>query len=344
MNELNELYDGLITRYFTGEATPDEISMLSARLAEDPQFRLLFEEYRQTWLLTVKDSVSHTDLDREWSAIAGRINTPEINDSSHPETKTAGTSVKKPVIRQLFSSWKAAASLLVLLSLAAVLFYFSNTPDTVEIIADRPVFEQKLPDGSVVVLQRGSAIRFPEEFGKKNRKVILDGEAFFNVRHNESLPFIVQGENVRIKVLGTKFMVNTKAAENKVSVVLSSGKVSLYFKGSEKENVLLSPGEKAEINTEEKTIEKSVNTDPNFNAWMTGVLEFNNTDLATVAATLEHVYRTKIILSNKELAGCTLTATFRGQAIDEVLNVISLTLGLDVIRKDNTFYVDGTCR
>jgi transmembrane sensor len=341
MDELNTEYNDLMVRYFTGEASPDEISLLSDRLAEDPQFRQLFEEYRQTWLLTVRDSVSGIDLDREWSAISGKINEAEQSEDLGTISKSDN---KKPVIRQLLTSWKVAASLVVLLSMAAVLFYFSNTPDTIEIVADRPVFEQVLPDGSEVILQRGAVIKFPAEFGKKNRKVTLEGEAFFNVRHNESLPFIVQGENVRIKVLGTKFMVNTKAAENKVSVVLSSGRVSLYFKGNEKNNVLLSPGEKAEIDTEEKIIDKSVNTDPNFNAWMTGVIVFNNTDLATIAATLENVYKTKIVLSNKELANCTLTATFRGQAVDEVLNVISLTLGLEVLRKDNTFYVDGTCK
>lgn len=328
MDELNSEYNDLMVRYFTGEASPDEISLLSDRLAEDPQFRQLFEEYRQTWLLTVKDSVSQIDLDKEWSVITGKINTPD----------------KKPVIKQLFSSWKAAASILVLLSVAAALFYFTTTPERLEIVADRAGFEQVLPDGSVVILHKGSAVKFHEEFGKKDRKIELEGEAFFNVRHNDKLPFIVSGENVRIKVLGTKFNVNTRAADNKVSVVLSSGKVSLYFKGNEANNVLLSPGEVAEINTDEKIIDKSVNTDPNYNAWMTGVLVFDNTDLGAVVSALEHVYRKKIILSNKDLKDCTLTATFKGQQIDEVMNVISVTLDLSVLKKDNTFYVDGSCK
>lgn len=341
MDELNTDYNGLIVRYFTGEATPDEISLLSGRLAEDPQFRQLFEEYRQTWLFTVKDSVSQIDMDKEWSAISRKLNFPE--NSSHREGARK-PEPRKPVVRHLLTSWRAAASIILLLSVAAVLFYFTTGPEEIEIIAQSAVLEQVLPDGSVVILHKGSTIKFPEEFGKKNRKVILDGEAFFNVRHNEKLPFIVSGENVRIKVLGTRFNVNTRAAENKMSVVLASGKVSLYFKGKESENVLLLPGEKAEINTEEKIIDKSVNSDANYNAWMTGVVVFENADLGTVAATLEHVYRTKIILSNKDLKDCTLTATFKRQPIDEVMNVISVTLDLSVLKKDNTFYVDGSCK
>lgn len=338
MDEIKSYYDDLLTRYFLGEATPEEINGLSEWLSRDPLNMKLFDEYHQTWLLTVKDAVSSSiDIDKEWSTLMNRIDHPS---SASPATRSLR---KKSPIFSLTTSWKVAASLLILAVIAAVFYYTTLTPDMVEVYAENSNVEQVLPDGSVVTLYKGSTIEYPAEFKKEERTVTLEGEAFFRVTPDAAHPFLVSGNDVRIKVLGTSFNVNTLEGDNMVSVVLSTGKVSLFFKQNESEQLILNPGEKALISIDKKTMQKSANSDPNFNAWMTGTITFNNTNLKEVIATLEKVYQTKIILSNGLSDDCTLTATFHRQSFEEVMQVISMTLDLQITSKDNITTIDGAC-
>lgn len=338
MDEIKSYYDDLITRYFLGEATPEEISGLSDWLSRDPLNIKLFDEYRQTWLLTVNDAVSSSiDIDKEWSELISRIDHPSSASSATRSLR------KKSPIFSLSTSWKVAASIIMLAVIAAVFYYTTLTPNMVEVYAENSNLEQILPDGSVVTLYKGSIIEYPAEFQKKERSVILEGEAFFRVTPDSSLPFVVSGNDVRIKVLGTSFNVNTREDKNMVSVVLATGKVSLFFKQDESEQLILNPGEKALIHLDKKSMQKSANSDPNYNAWMTGNITFNNTNLKEVIATLEKVYQTKIILSNGVSDDCTLTATFNQQSFEEVMQVIGMTLDLQITSKDNITTIDGAC-
>lgn len=338
MDEIKSYYDDLLTRYFLGETTPEEIGSLSEWLSRDPLNIKLFDEYRQTWLLTVKDAVSSSiDIDKEWSAMAEKI------DQQSSESQVTRSLRKKSPIFLLSTSWKVAASIIMLAVIAAIFYYTTLTPNMVEVYAENGNLEQVLPDGSVVTLYRGSTIEYPTEFQKKERRVTLVGEAFFKVTHDPSQPFLVSGNDVRIKVLGTSFNVNTREDDNTISVVLSTGKVSLFFKKNESEQLILNPGEKALISLDNKTMQKSANSDPNFNAWMTGTITFNNTNLKEVIATLEKVYQTKIKLSNGVSDDCTLTATFNQQSFEEVMQVIGLTLDLQITTKDNITTIDGVC-
>ncbi len=92
-----------------------------------------------------------------------------------------------------------------------------------------------LADGSVVSLEPGSTLRYPEHFGTQ-REVYLTGEAFFNVFRDEKHPFLVYAEDVVTRVLGTSFRVKAYGQGKEVRVAVTSGKVSVFKKGSEKYN------------------------------------------------------------------------------------------------------------
>jgi len=312
--------DRLIVRYFTGEATPDETKAISGLLDSDPEFRDAFEEYRQVWLLTAKHSVTSLDTDKDWALLADRI---------------------KPPVRKLYTLRNIAASLIVLIALSASLL-FINSGKQKEIIAEVTGQQLTLPDGSTIILREGAKLAYPASF-RNGRKVTLEGEAFFTVAHDAAHPFIVTGGDVNIKVLGTEFNVRTNAGNNSVSVVLEKGRVSVYLKGEENKNVLLTPGEQALVDINTGKIETSVNTDPNYKAWITRELVFNNSSLSTVAETLQRVYGKEIRLAGSDMTDCLLTATFKDQPLSEVLEVISATLGTSVTIKDNVIYLDGNC-
>jgi len=198
-----------------------------------------------------------------------------------------------------------------------------------------------LPDGSVVSLHAGSQITYPAAFDSKIRKVELKGEAYFEVTHDKTKPFVVASGDARIEVLGTKFNVNTKKAAGTMEVVLTSGKVSVFYNKSPQENVFLNPGEKAVLLTEQKQISKSTNTDPNYMAWKTRVLVFDNETLSEVINTLQNVYQTPVKLADPNLSGCRVTASFNDQSFASVLQVLKETLDLQVKQNGKVVEISG---
>jgi transmembrane sensor len=237
--------------------------------------------------------------------------------------------------------WKVAASVTVLLVSSFLLYFYFSKPGNIVVTAQTTTIEQTLPDGSIVSLHAGSQIIYPEKFASNQRNVELKGEAYFKVAHDKTKPFVVASGDAMVEVLGTQFNVNTHSAEGAMEVVLTSGKVSVYYKANPKQNVLLMPGEKAELNVVQKQIRKSANTDPNYMAWKTHILSFDNENLAQVISTLQKVYQTPILLSDNQLAGCRVTASFNNQTLESVLEVLKQTLDLQISKKGNVMEVAG---
>jgi ferric-dicitrate binding protein FerR (iron transport regulator) len=225
-----------------------------------------------------------------------------------------------------------------MLTVSALAYYYIATPKTVLLAAGKTSLEQTLPDGTIVTLNAGSSIEYPEKFLSSTRSVNLKGEAYFQVTHDASHPFIVSANNASIEVLGTSFNVNTGALTGKMTVLLTEGKVAVYLKSNTKEKIHLAPGEKAEV--ENKTIKKSVISDANYMSWKTGRIVFDNTSLKQIAETLTQVYQTQVTVA-PGLEKCTVTANFNNQSLEAVLNVLKATLDLQVIEKNNSLEITG---
>ena len=126
-----------------------------------------------------------------------------------------------------------------------------------------------------------------------------------------------------------------------MEVVLTSGKVSVYYAQKPKENVVLMPGEKAVLHTTQNQIQKSSNADVNYMAWNTHVLVFDDKTLAEVLTTLEDVYQVPVTLTDERLAGCRVTASFKEQSLKSVLEVLKETLGLNITQSGNSIEISG---
>jgi ferric-dicitrate binding protein FerR (iron transport regulator) len=336
--ENNSAYNiDLITRYLAGEASNEEVVLLNNWLKSDKENLLLFDEYRKTWISIEKEKIeSSVDVDEEWQSFKSRISKPDENNKVidfKPEVNR-NNSLYMRVLKY------AAIAALVAFS-SVLIFKFATKPSDKIVIANIDAVESVLPDGTKVVLNSNSTFEYPEKFAKSERTVKLKGEAYFNVTHNESKPFIISADDVRIVVLGTSFYVNTNAPDNKVEVILTEGKVAVYYKSKPSQKVILNPGDKVEISKTNSSIIKSVNNDENYIAWKTKKIIFNNNSLSEVVLSLNKVYHSNIIISNKILADCRLTATFENQSLDAVLNVLKETLDLEINKSGSTVELSG---
>lgn len=344
MNDNTTYYTDLITRYFAGETTEEELRLLSDWLKADPKNEKLFGEYRKTWQLLEKQNInSKISTELEWKSIQVKMNANVAQDDS--PIKIDSLSQRKNRISSFHSIWLAAAAVVILLISTVQLYYYFSEPTNITVTALATNIEQVLPDGSLVSLHAGSQIKYPAKFDSKIRKVELKGEAYFEVTHDKSKPFIVVSGDARVEVLGTKFNVNTNKTDGTMEVVLTRGKVSVFYKRSPQQNVLLLPGEKAVLLFDQKQISKSANSDPNYMAWKTRVLTFNDETLAQVVNTLQNVYQTPITLKDPQLSGCRVTASFSDQSLNSVLQVLKETLDLQVTENGKMVELSGkACR
>jgi ferric-dicitrate binding protein FerR (iron transport regulator) len=338
-------YTDLIARYFSGEIREDELRFLSDWLKDGSQNQELFRQYKKTWLLLEKQIIhSKVNTDQEWIAMQAKIFTP-VTGIETPVNVISLNQNRNNIKSYVQNMWKAAAVLIILLASSVMLYLYLSRPAKFVITAQATNLEKVLPDGSVVSLHAGSQITYPESFSSNTRNVELIGEAYFKVTHDKTKPFIVASGPARVEVLGTQFNMNTHTLNGAMEVVLTSGKVSVYYKGLQKDNVLLMPGEKAELNTEQKHICKSTNTDPNYMAWKTHVLIFDNETLQQVVNTLHNVYQTPIQIADARLSYCRVTATFNNQSLQSVLEVIKETLDLQVNQNEGKVIISGKgCR
>ncbi|MGE6397372.1 FecR family protein [Chryseobacterium scophthalmum] len=144
-----------------------------------------------------------------------------------------------------------------------------------------------LPDGTEVWLNAESKLKYPTQFNNDRRLVELEGEGYFEVVHNASKPFIVVSKNQCVKVLGTRFNINSYANEPTILTTLVSGSVELTNTQTNTP-ILLKPGQQS------KLLESGFDVYPvdteNFTAWTSNEFQFKGSPLKEVLRQLERWY------------------------------------------------------
>ncbi len=344
MNDNATYYIDFITKYFSGEITEEELRLLSGWLKADTKNEVLFGQYLKTWQLIEQQKIqSSISPGQEWITFRSKI-TATASEDENP-AKIIPLHQNGRSLKRLFrNAWKVAAASVILMVASFLLYTYMARPALITVTARASNMEQVLPDGSVITLHAGSRITYPDRFASSTRNVELHGEAYFIVSHDKTKPFVVASGDARVEVLGTQFNVNTQAPANTMEVVLTTGKVSVYYIAKPQENVLLMPGEKARF-TGQHQISKVINTDPNYMAWKSHVLVFDNETLSQVINTLQNVYQAPLKIVDLPLSECRVTATFNDQSLQSVLKVITETLNLQVRQNGKVIELSGSgCR
>lgn len=178
----------------------------------------------------------------------------------------------------------------------------------------------RLSDGTVVVLNAGSRLIYPVKFTKKNRVVTLEGEGYFQVKHNPGRPFIVQTKQGNITVLGTTFNVNTY--NNQCYTTLVNGRVN--FTGTNREEFQLNPGEQT-IATASGVTKRTVDV-TEYTGWASGEYTFNNRRLDDIMQIIKRWYNVDVYYDNLNLCGIKYSGSLkRNVPINEFLDALELT-------------------
>ncbi len=332
----------LLAKYILNEVNPEEKSEVDAWLNHSDENREELEQIRKM-LDSVDAFYKAEDFNSvaAWQKVQSKMHTPQLR-------VTQKNNVRKEVI-SLFYKVAAIVVFAILLGTAGYYFGFRNKITEVysEIISTEKqvISEYTLPDGSVVALNSNSKLVFQRNFKGNTREVTIYGEAFFDVKHDASKPFIINAGNAQVKVLGTSFNVKAYPETESVEVVVATGKVLVTGKTGIEVNdnhpILLVQGEKGIVANNGSIPAKMENTNPNYLAWKTLDFVFNEIPLHDVIACLENTYHIDIEVSQPELNDLKLTAHFENRPIDFVLNVVRLTFNLDLSEENEQFTFSG---
>ncbi|WPO80290.1 FecR family protein [Flavobacterium sp. KACC 22761] len=204
-------------------------------------------------------------------------------------------------------------------------------------------FRLQLSDGTFVHLNSGTTLKYPIKFiAGENRQVFLDGEAFFDVAKDKKHPFIVNADNLNVRVLGTHFNVSNYPEDALTDVVLVEGSVGMYQSNQEFDalkNTILKPGFKGSFNKENAKIStKPVLTDI-YTSWINGGLTFRNMTFKNIITKLERRYNVTIVNKNEKLANEKFNASFKEESIENVMSYFNDIHGINYTIKDNQILI-----
>ncbi|MBB6274537.1 ferric-dicitrate binding protein FerR (iron transport regulator) [Pedobacter cryoconitis] len=309
--------DDVLVKYMLNEANASEVIEVQAWLNAKAENQKYFNDMKKIW----EDSLRLTEHSEDhesatWSKIEDRLNfnTPVILK-------------RKSLINK---SWlRLAASITMVCGLGWFAFNHFKSPAITNIETKEQVLTQILPDGSQVTLNKNSLISYASKFTGATRPVKLQGEAFFKVTPNSAKPFIISVNNITVKVIGTSF--NVKNRNGKTVIVVETGivKISRY-----QSSIELHPGERVTINQDQKTLSKESNPGKLYNYYRSNQLECKNTTLQELVDALNEIYHTNIVIANHTLKNKQITASFRNSSLEEILDVISLTINVQIQHKN----------
>ena len=317
MKNPNDISNELMLKFLSDTATAEEREAMEAWMADSEENAKYIEQLKSLWAnaesFSLLDSI---DLDQNWQGVQSKVNQQKAGNS------------------KIF--WRIAAAVVFIVSasfLAKSLLY--SPPEQLSITAQEQS-DFTLPDGSVVTLKKGATLKYPEEF-EDERRVTFEGEAFFDVVSNPQKPFIINADDTETMVLGTSFNLKTATSHTGFELVLVEGKVSF---STPNEKVVLTPGQRVSLGAN-GLLEKTENTNRNFQAWQTGTLVFENAKMSDVFQDIGNAYNVRFEMENAAFASCTLTARYDQEDLDSILNTLEILFNTSFNKQQETILVSG---
>ncbi|MEP6595095.1 MAG: FecR domain-containing protein [Ginsengibacter sp.] len=201
-------------------------------------------------------------------------------------------------------------------------------------VAGNPIAQHKenrvlfLPDGSTVTLSPGSKLNYPSSFdGMKKREVFLYGQAFFDIKHNVSRPFIVHTAKLETIVLGTAFNIKAMPDETDITVTVKRGKVKVSDQN--KTLGVITPNQQITYNLRKVSSTMKILDGDSYLDWKEQDLLLDNLTVAEAAKLLEERYKVKIIINEPSLGSQRFTTTFKkDESFEQVLKSICVFNGV----------------
>ncbi|GAB3349513.1 hypothetical protein GCM10027566_05830 [Arachidicoccus ginsenosidivorans] len=210
-----------------------------------------------------------------------------------------------------------------------------DTSSNLLVIPKGENYQITLSDGTEVILNASSSLKFPFHFGRATRDVYLTGEAYFKVAKDKQHPFIVHTPLTQVQVVGTQFNINSYET-NRVTTALIEGKVLTSTKGESP--VDLNPGHAAVYTTTRGFTVKPVDTQDVI-SWIKGVYYFHDLTLQTLAGNMSRIYNVEITIDNASIAAKSVSGILDRSNLPALLEDLKTTMGIQYYYSQDKLHI-----
>jgi transmembrane sensor len=322
----------LLIKFLNNQCTETELNEVlrwvnTDALNEDDK-RWIFEDWN-----SYQDANDLED-DEKFTTIFDKIQEKIDNGNQKKNAKAS-----KTLTLSVVTSWITKAAAVLLIPVLTFLFYTLNekkiesdkyaklTVDSLEVISpigSRTVVQ--LSDGSVVHLNYGSKIKYPQFFSGNTRDVELTGEGFFKIAHNPEKPFIVKAGNINAEAVGTTFNVLAYPDQDIIETTLVNGKVVLYRIGQDgksKTVTTMTPGQHVGYNIQTKAISSTEGNIKKYILWTEGKLIFEDTPILEVTERLGRMFNVDFEVKD-EIKDYIYTVTFIDEPLCQIIDLMTI--------------------
>lgn len=318
----------LAIRYFEGCIAQAEEKLLFDYIGQTEENRARFRQWEKEWKST---NEGDEQTMQEWQRLQCRLRTQEAVIPMLP--------------RRHFCIWRrvAAVAVIVLLTAAGTLgirsmVSLSSSEDF--FVFEAPYGEKSkmtLADGTVVWLNAGSVLKYSDKFNERNRKVILHGEAYFEVTRKEKAEFTVQTCGYDVVVKGTKFDVSAYPEDSVVTTALLEGSVEIY-RGEQR--IEMKPGEMVKLDMVTGKFTRTRNDVKQWKAWSENRIEFEDITLKELVTKLSRQYDVNIRLESEQVGAKRFRISLRNrETIGEVMTALQEIIPITVERRGKDIYI-----
>ena len=313
MKQMDSISDELLVKFILNETTHFEQIQIQQWLEERSRNEKYFEDFKRLWesagSLTLVKSI---DVNDSWRKFQQRIDNSRIIE---------------PKVKKL--KWKQIAAITIGFIFLASLLFTILTPAKISTIAyfsSDNIKVDTLPDASIITLNKNSSLSYLSTFNNSSRNVSLKGEAFFKITPNKDKPFVINVNDLTVKVVGTSF--NIKSLNGNTEVIVESGIVQVTRKNK---SLLLKPNEKTVIHDSDTAIHKIIDNEKLYNYYKTNQFVCNNTPLSKLVNIINEAYNVNIQIEGSDLNDMPITTTFNNESLTHILQIIQFTFNIKLI-------------
>ena len=321
MKQANDHIDDLIIQLLCGEMDERSLAELRAWISSSPENEKYFQEKQEIWFSAVDSAhLEKYNKDEAFQMFLQNVAEAECTQQNDHQ--------------YLWRKWLSYAAILGIV-IAMTFFAYQQGANHVkdsfaDIVVEAPNGSRTkalLPDGTVIWLNSGSQLSYSQGYGLGDRKVTIKGEGYFEVKHNETRPFSVNSQVMRVNVLGTKFNFRDYPNDDEAEVMLEQGCVKLDNLLQVNKSQMMVPGQKIVLNkkTGNMTTETcDVNT---ISQWANGLIIFNDATLDEIAKRIERSYNVKVQIASQSIGKYRFNGDFvrQEQSLREVLDALAAT-------------------
>ena len=317
--------EAILISYLKGKASQEECAQVEAWSEASAANRKTLEDlYYILFLSDRQAAMNAVDVEKSLIAFKRNLKGKEL----------------KP---KFLSGWKryvanVAAFLIGAVFAVGIFAWYSQKHADSYIVSTEPGQRAQvlLPDGSKLWLNASSSVEYATSFFSSERRVFLSGEAYFEVKKNPRLPFIVSSHGIETRVTGTKFNIRAYKKDNQLKTTLLEGSVEVSLPNNQEEEIHMIPNEQltVDLNNFKTSLVHTSVADESIR-WIGGVLHFNQSTLQEIAEVLEKHYNVHIKIDDIALQQQRFSCDFDlSDDIYQILSVLSFTKSFDY-RIDN---------